>query len=114
MMWLEDVRCPVTIALSEEDGILPVRAVLAQAQLLTHHHRRHHHQPSTSQDNKEDEDDTSIKLDQDVRVVMWKEFVHGQVLLDKVAQLELRVCMEDQLAGIEPHPRHHPHTARFA
>ena len=110
MMWLEDCQCPVTIALSEVDGILPVRAVLAQAQMLTHSEE----EKEAEEQEGEGEGEASPKVDRDVRVVMWRDFVHGQVLMDQPAQQELRQVMEDQLAGIEPLAQHRPHTARFA
>lgn len=41
-MWLEDVRCPVLVALSEQDGIAPIPAV--REYVIRHHqdHKRRH------------------------------------------------------------------------
>ena len=110
ILWLEECQCPVTIALSERDGVAPVHAIAAYA-------ARYQEQQEAAKE-REDESSSSVeesnKADQDVRVIMWRHLIHGQVLISKPAQQELRQVMEEQLAGTMSTYTIAPHTARFA
>jgi hypothetical protein len=56
VLWLEEVQCPLVVALSTRDGVVGVPAVRAY---LDHHKQK---EPGA-----------------DIRVVVWEDFLHGQV-----------------------------------
>jgi len=106
-LWLEECQCPVTIALSELDGVVPVHALAEYA-------TRYQEQADAEKEREDETTEGSHKADVDVRVIMWRHLIHGQILINKSAQQELRQVMEEQLAGLASFYTAAPHTARFA
>lgn len=68
VLWAEDIKCPVVVALSGEDEIVPSHAL---KHYLTNHHL-------------------------DCRVLFWPSLGHGQLLLRTEEQEELITAMREQ------------------
>lgn len=93
VLWLQDVRCPIVVALSENDDIVPSRAIRTYVE-------RHY---GIERQLKEEREDGKIPVCEhdknsrgDGRVVFWEGLGHGFMLVSLKAQDRLIDAMHEQ------------------
>jgi len=102
--WLQDVTCPLVVALSSEDDIVPSAAIRAYVQ--RHYGMREVGEREEEEEEEEAGDQRNRKGDG--RLVYWKGIGHGQMLVSLRAQdrlIEAMHCQakESGLARIAAH-----------
>lgn len=89
--WLQDVTCPLVVALSSEDDIVPSTAIRAYVQ-------RHYGMWEVKQKEKQEREELEDQRNKkgNGRLVYWKGIGHGQMLLSLSAQDRLIEAMHCQ------------------
>ena len=89
--WLQDVTCPLVVALSSEDDIVPSTAIRAYVQ-------RHYGMWEVGEREEEEEEEAEDQKNKKGtgRLVYWKGIGHGQMLLSLRAQDRLIEAMHCQ------------------
>lgn len=98
ILWLEDLPCDLIVALPEFDGIIPVQAIV---EYLESYKKKKSNEPYKGP-MLEARRSLSLSIDElpvyqnDIRIILWKNYFHGRVLFEESGQQELLDEMRNQ------------------